>query len=79
VTVESKLTYMTVAESKIKNRFLFRLYRVLGECSEDEDSFHYSVKGSTTKVDDLGVELLSSDEENCVLVVFIKKKKFVYK
>jgi hypothetical protein len=33
---------------------LFMLYRVLGllgECSEDEDSFHYSIRGSTTKVD----------------------------
>jgi hypothetical protein len=37
---------------------------VLGECSEEEDSFHYSIRGSTTKVDDLGVEFLSSDEEN---------------
>jgi hypothetical protein len=38
---------------------------VLGECSEDEDSFYYStISGSTTKVDDLGVEFLSSDEEN---------------
>jgi hypothetical protein len=47
---------------------------VLGECSEDEDSFHYSLRGSTTKVDDLGVEFLSSDEENCVLVKFLLKK-----
>jgi hypothetical protein len=31
---------------------------VLGECSEDEDSFHYSIRGSATKVDDLGVEFL---------------------
>jgi hypothetical protein len=37
---------------------------VLGECSEDEDNFYYSIRGSTTKVDDLGVEFLSSDEEN---------------
>jgi hypothetical protein len=37
---------------------------VLGECYEDEDSFYYSIKGSTTKVDDLGVEFFSSDEEN---------------
>jgi hypothetical protein len=44
--------------------FLFTLCRVLGECSEDEDSFHYSIRGSTTKVDHLGVEFLSSDEEN---------------
>jgi hypothetical protein len=36
---------------------------VLGECSEDEDSFHYSIRSSTTKVD-FGVEFLSSDEEN---------------
>jgi hypothetical protein len=54
---------------------LFTLYRVLGECSEDEDSFHYSLRGSTTKVDDLGVEFLSSDEEHCVLVKFLLKKK----
>jgi hypothetical protein len=33
---------------------------VLGECSEDDDF----IKGSTTKVDDLGVEFLLSDEEN---------------
>jgi hypothetical protein len=44
--------------------FLFTLCRVLGECSEDEDSFHYSIRGSTTKVDHLGVEFFSSDEEN---------------
>jgi hypothetical protein len=37
---------------------------VLRECSEDEGSFHYSISGSTTKVDDLGVGFLSSDEEN---------------
>jgi hypothetical protein len=37
---------------------------VLEECSEDEDSFYCSIRGSTTKVDDLGVEFLSSDEEN---------------
>jgi hypothetical protein len=40
---------------------------VLRECSEDEDSSHYSIRGSTTKVDDLGVGFLSSDssdEEN---------------
>jgi hypothetical protein len=43
---------------------LFTLYRVLEECSEDEDSFHYSIGGSRTKVDDLGVECLSSNEEN---------------
>jgi hypothetical protein len=49
---------------------------VLGECSEDEDSFHYSIRDSTTKVDDLGVEFLSSYEENCVLVKFLLKKKF---
>jgi hypothetical protein len=57
---------MTVAESKIKKTFffLFTLYRVLRECSEDEGSFHYSISGSTTKVDDLGVRFLSSDEEN---------------
>jgi hypothetical protein len=42
-----------------------------GECSEDEDSFHYFIRGSSTKVDDLGVEFLSSDEENCVLVKFL--------
>jgi hypothetical protein len=35
---------------------------VLGECSEDEVSFYYSITGSTTKVD--GVQFLSSDEEN---------------
>jgi hypothetical protein len=35
---------------------------VLGECSEEEDSFY--IRGPTTKVDDLGVEFLSSDEEN---------------
>jgi hypothetical protein len=51
---------------------------VLGECSEDEDSFHYSLRGSTTKVDDLGVEFLSSDEENCVLVKFLLKKKISF-
>jgi hypothetical protein len=44
---------------------------VLGECYEDEDSFYYSLRGSTTKVDDLGVEFLSSDEENCVLCKFL--------
>jgi hypothetical protein len=56
-----------VAESKIKKKnmfLLFTLYRVLEECSEDEDSFHYSIGGSRTKVDDLGVECLSSNEEN---------------
>jgi hypothetical protein len=37
---------------------------VLGECSEDEVSFYYSITGSKTKVDDLGVQFLSSDEEN---------------
>jgi hypothetical protein len=37
---------------------------VLGECSEEEDSFYYSIRGSRTKVHDLGVEFLSSDEEN---------------
>jgi hypothetical protein len=35
-----------------------------GECSEDEDSFHYFHRGSTTKVCDIGVEFLLSDEEN---------------
>jgi hypothetical protein len=44
---------------------------LLGECSEDEDSFHYSIRGSTTKVDDLGIEFLSSNEENWVLVKFL--------
>jgi hypothetical protein len=44
---------------------------MLGECSEDEDSFYYSIRDSTTKVDDLGVEFLSSDEENLVLVKFL--------
>jgi hypothetical protein len=44
---------------------------VLCECSEDDDSFHYSIKGFTTKVDDLGVEFLSTDEENWVLVTFL--------
>jgi hypothetical protein len=51
---------MTVAESKV----FFCLRYAIEECSEDEDSFYYSVRGSTTKVDDLGVEFLSSDEEN---------------
>jgi hypothetical protein len=37
---------------------------VLGEFSEDEDSFYYSIRVSTSKVDDLGVGFLSSDEEN---------------
>jgi hypothetical protein len=37
---------------------------LLGEFSLDEDSFHYSIRGSTTKVDHLGVEFLSSDEEH---------------
>jgi hypothetical protein len=37
---------------------------MLGECSEDENTSYYSIRGSTTKVDDLGVEFLSSDEEN---------------
>jgi hypothetical protein len=37
---------------------------VLGECSKEEDSFYYSIRGSTTKVDDLGVQFLSSNEEN---------------
>jgi hypothetical protein len=41
------------------------------ECYENEDSFYYSLRGSTTKVDDLGVEFLSSDKENCVLVKFL--------
>jgi hypothetical protein len=48
----------------VKTFFFCLCYRVLGECSEEEDSFHYSIRGSTTKVDDLGVEFLSSDEEN---------------
>jgi hypothetical protein len=64
-----------VAESKIKKKILlFTLYRVLRECSEDEASFHYSIRGSTTKVEDLGVGFLSSDssdEENLVLVKFL--------
>jgi hypothetical protein len=38
--------------------------RYIVECSKHEDSFHYSIRGSTTKVDDVGVEFLSSDEEN---------------
>jgi hypothetical protein len=48
-----------------KKHFSF-VYAIQGirECSEDEDSFHYSIRGSTTKVDDLGVGFLSSDEEN---------------
>jgi hypothetical protein len=47
---------MTVAESKIKKHFSFvYTIQVLRECSEDEDSFHYSIRGSTIKVDDLGV------------------------
>jgi hypothetical protein len=53
---------MTVAESKIF--FCLRYRGILGECFEDEDSFYYSIRGCTTKVDDLGVEFLSSDEEN---------------
>jgi hypothetical protein len=36
---------------------------LLGEFSEDEDNFYYSIRGSTTKVGDLGVEFLSSDEK----------------
>jgi hypothetical protein len=57
----------------VKKILLFTLYRVgmLRECYEDEDSFYYSLKGSTTKVDDLGVEFLSSDGENWVLVKFL--------
>jgi hypothetical protein len=31
---------------------------------KSEDSFYYSIRGLTTKVDDLGVEFLSSGEEN---------------
>jgi hypothetical protein len=31
---------------------------------KSEDSFYYSIGGLTTKVDDLGVEFLSSSEEN---------------
>jgi hypothetical protein len=50
-----------VAESKHFS-FVYAI-QVLRECSEDEDSFHYSIRSSTTKVD-LGVEFLSSDEEN---------------
>jgi hypothetical protein len=53
---------MTVAESKIF--FCLPSRGMLGECSEDEDSLYYSIRGSTTKVDDLGVEFLSSNEEN---------------
>jgi hypothetical protein len=45
----------------VKTFFFFLRYT---GCSEDEDSFLYFIKGSTTKVDDLGVEFLSSDEEN---------------
>jgi hypothetical protein len=48
----------------VKNFLLFTLLRVLGECSEGADSFYYSIGGSTTKVDDLGVEFLLSDEKN---------------
>jgi hypothetical protein len=57
---------MTVAESKIKKNIFLFVYAIHGvkECSEDEGSFHYSISGSTTKVDDLGVRFLSSDEEN---------------
>jgi hypothetical protein len=36
---------------------------MLEERPEDEDSSHHSIRGSTTKVDELGVEFLSSDEE----------------
>jgi hypothetical protein len=62
-----------------KNMFLlFTLYRMLGECSEDEDSFLYSIRRSTTKVDDLEVEFLSSDEENLVLVKFLLKKIILF-
>jgi hypothetical protein len=57
---------------------LFTLYRMLGECSEDEDSFLYSIRRSTTKVDDLEVEFLSSDEENLVLVKFLLKKIILF-
>jgi hypothetical protein len=53
---------MTVAESNIF--FCLRYRGMLGECFEDEDRFYYSIRGSTTKVDDLGVGFLSSDEEN---------------
>jgi hypothetical protein len=48
----------------LKIFFCLRYRGMLGECSEDEDSFYYSIRDSTTKVDDLGVEFLSSDEEN---------------
>jgi hypothetical protein len=51
---------------------------MLGECSEDEDSFLYSIRRSTTKVDDLEVEFLSSDEENLVLVKFLLKKIILF-
>jgi hypothetical protein len=44
---------------------------MLRECYEDEDSFYYSLKGSTRKVDDLGVKFLSSDGENWVFVKFL--------
>jgi hypothetical protein len=53
---------MTVAESNIF--FYLRYKRVLEECYGDEDSFYYSISGFTAKVDDLGVECLSSGEEN---------------
>jgi hypothetical protein len=48
----------------VKHFLLFTLERVLGEFSEEEDSFYNSIRGSTTKVGDLSVEFLSSDEEN---------------
>jgi hypothetical protein len=51
---------------------------MLGECSEDEDSFLYSIRRSTTKVDDLEVEFLSSDEENLVFVKFLLKKIILF-
>jgi hypothetical protein len=53
---------MSVAESNIF--FCLRYRGMLGECFEDEDSFYYSIRGSTTKVNDVGGEFLLSDEEN---------------
>jgi hypothetical protein len=53
---------MTVAESKIF--FCLRYRGCWRNVVKSEDSFYYYIRGLTTKVDDLGVEFLSSGEEN---------------
>jgi hypothetical protein len=73
-------TYKTVAESKIKKKhfsFVY-LYTVIGECSEDEDGFHYSIRGCTTKETKSLIKCLNSylfNEFVCKLGFFCTRSK----